>query len=113
MDVPCLDTFEGRFCYPGAGLCHFCQPQINTVSQNCGQQQPSVFWPDVIILVSNLRNQTQTAMVFVTHDLRLARLIADRAIVMDQGRIVSESIMDRLLTEPEHLIAQALVKAMI
>ncbi len=32
-----------------AGLCHFCQPQINTVSQNCGQQQPSVFWPDVII----------------------------------------------------------------
>ena len=72
--------------------------------------QPSILFLDVL---SNLRNQTQTAMVFVTHDLRLARLIADRAIVMDQGRIVSESIMDRLLTEPEHLIAQALVKAMI
>ena len=73
----------------------------------------SVAQADFLDVLSNLRNQTQTAMVFVTHDLRLARLIADRAIVMDQGRIVSESIMDRLLTEPEHLIAQALVKAMI
>ena len=73
----------------------------------------SVAQADFLDVLSNLRNQTQTAMVFVTHDLRLARLIADRAIVMDQGRIVSESIVDRLLTEPEHLIAQALVKAMI
>lgn len=73
----------------------------------------SVAQADFLDVLSNLRNQTQTAMVFVTHDLRLARLIADRAIVMDQGRIVSESIMDRLLTEPEHLIAQTLVKAMI
>ena len=46
-------------------------------------------------------------------DLRLARLIADRALVMDQGRIVSEAVIDRLLTEPDHPTAQALVKAVL
>lgn len=73
----------------------------------------SVAQAELLDVLTGLITRTDTAMVFVTHDLRLARLIADRALVMDQGRIVSEAIMDRLLTEPDHAIAEALVKAMI
>lgn len=53
------------------------------------------------------------AMILITHDLRMARLIADRVLVMSAGRIVAEAVTDRLLTEPDHPVAKALVRAII
>lgn len=45
--LPVLQGRQNRFRH-GCTM-PVCQPQINAVSQNGGQQQPSVFWPDVII----------------------------------------------------------------
>ncbi|AKJ36842.1 MULTISPECIES: ATP-binding cassette domain-containing protein [Gammaproteobacteria] len=73
----------------------------------------SVAQAALIDILMQLKHERATSMLFVTHDLRLARLIADRALVMDQGRIVSEAVIDRLLTEPDHPTAQALVKAVL
>lgn len=60
-----------------------------------------------------VRQEGGTAMILVTHDLRIARLIANRVLVMDAGRIVAEAVTDRLLTEPAHPVSEALVGAMI
>lgn len=73
----------------------------------------SVAQATFIDVLLQLKNDSTASMVFVTHDLRLAGLIADRVLVMDQGQIVSEAVTDRLLTEPQHPTAQALVKAMM
>ena len=60
-----------------------------------------------------VRQEGGTAMILVTHDLRIARLIADRVLVMDAGWVVAEAVTDRLMTEPVHPVAKALVEAMI
>ena len=73
----------------------------------------SVSQAEFIDCLLGLKAEQNLSMVFVTHDLRLARLIADRVLVMDRGKVVSQAVIDRMLTEPDHPTAEALVKAMI
>lgn len=42
----------------------------------------------VLDLLARLREQLGTAFLFITHDLRLARRLCDRVLVMEAGRIV-------------------------
>lgn len=42
------------------------------------------------------------AMVFITHDLGLARRVADRIIVMEAGRIVERGPIESVLDSPRH-----------
>lgn len=68
---------------------------------------------ELIDILRGLKRDRSTAMIFVTHDLAIAKLIADRIIVMDQGKIVEEAVCDRLLTAPQSSAAVDLVRAMI
>ncbi|MFN3293062.1 MAG: ABC transporter ATP-binding protein [Gemmobacter sp.] len=52
------------------------------------------------------------ALLLVTHDLHVARLLADRLIVLDAGRIVEAGPVAHLLAQPAHPATQALVAAM-
>jgi putative phosphonate transport system ATP-binding protein len=67
----------------------------------------------LLSLLSGLQRQTGVAMLLVTHDLRIARLIAHRVIVIDEGRIVEEAPPDRLIADPCHPAARDLVASMI
>lgn len=64
-------------------------------------------------LLRNLIRQLGLAVIFVTHDLAVARLIADRTIVMRQGRIVEEGLTDRVLDDPRHPYTQLLVASIL
>lgn len=64
-------------------------------------------------LLSDLQRKTGVAMLLVTHDLRIARLIAHRVIVLDEGALVEEATPDRLIADPDHPAACGLVSAMI
>lgn len=75
---------------------------LDTVSQS-----------QLIDILRGLKHDRSTAMLFVTHDLSIARLIADRIIVMDKGEIVEEAVCDRLLTDPQSSAATELVRAML
>lgn len=44
----------------------------------------------VIKLIKTIRERTGMAIVFVTHDLRLVRMLCDRVIVLAAGRIVED-----------------------
>ena len=44
----------------------------------------------VLALLAELRREMRLAMIFITHDLRIAAEIADRVIVLQNGRIVEE-----------------------
>ncbi|MFN3936659.1 MAG: ABC transporter ATP-binding protein [Gemmobacter sp.] len=52
------------------------------------------------------------AILLVTHDLHVARLLCDRTAVMDGGRLVEEGPTDAILARPRTPAAQALVAAM-
>jgi len=65
----------------------------------------------VLNLLGHLRRELGFAMVFVTHDLAAARLIADRILVMTSGRIVEEGSPDSIIGQPSNPYTQALVGA--
>lgn len=56
----------------------------------------------VIKLLMTLQQQLGFTAMFISHDLALVRLIADRVIVMYRGRIVEAGETERLFAAPAH-----------
>jgi len=46
--------------------------------------------------------QEHRTMVIVTHEMSFARDVADRAIFMDQGKIVEQGPAKELFSNPQH-----------
>lgn len=53
------------------------------------------------------------AVVIVTHDLGVARLLADRLLVMKAGEVVESGLTDRVLDDPRHPYTQLLVSSVL
>ncbi len=51
--------------------------------------------------------------VIVTHDLAVVRLLADRLMVMKDGRVVEEGLTDQVLDDPQHAYTQLLVSSVL
>lgn len=56
---------------------------------------------EVLNTIRALAEEKRT-MVIVTHEMRFARDVADRAIFMDQGRIVEQGEANALFSHPQH-----------
>jgi peptide/nickel transport system ATP-binding protein len=65
----------------------------------------------VLNLLGRIRRELGMAMLFVTHDLGAARVIADRIAVMYLGRIVEVGPADEIATAPAHPYTRALLGA--
>ncbi len=63
----------------------------------------------VLNLIGDLRRTLDMSVVFVTHDLSVARVVADRIAVMYLGRIVEIGPADDVINDPVHPYTQALV----
>lgn len=63
----------------------------------------------VLNLIGDLRRSLDMSVVFVTHDLSVARVVADRVAVMYLGRIVEIGPVDEVIARPTHPYTQALV----
>jgi peptide/nickel transport system ATP-binding protein len=65
----------------------------------------------VLNLLARLRAEFGMAMIFVTHDLAAARVVADRIAVMYLGRIVELGPSDEICAAPAHPYTKALLAA--
>ncbi|WP_109468099.1 ABC transporter ATP-binding protein [Albibacillus kandeliae] len=65
----------------------------------------------VLDLLSDLKSEMGLSMLFITHDLRVAREIADRIIVMQSGRIVEMSAAQTLFDAPQEDYTRRLLDA--
>jgi peptide/nickel transport system ATP-binding protein len=63
----------------------------------------------ILDLMRNLREQTETAIILITHDLGVVAEMCDRVDVMYAGRIVEEADVTRLFQEPKHPYTEALI----
>jgi putative phosphonate transport system ATP-binding protein len=63
----------------------------------------------ILDLILEIQQELKTAMVVVTHDLGVIRLLTDRAIVMKYGRIIESGLTDQILEDPQHAFTQRLV----
>ncbi len=64
-------------------------------------------------LLRQLTRQMQLAVVIVTHDLAVARLLAHRMMVMQRGCVVESGLTDRVLDDPQHPYTQLLVSSVL
>ena len=64
-------------------------------------------------LLRRLVRDVGVSVIIVTHDLGVARLLADRLIVMREGRLVESGLTDRLLDDPQEPYTQLLVSSVL
>ncbi|MEB8387238.1 ABC transporter ATP-binding protein [Rhodobacteraceae bacterium KMM 6894] len=66
----------------------------------------------VLQLLDNLRREQGVALLFVSHDLNVVRLLCSRIVVMYLGQVVESGPTDALFHAPRHPYTQALMSAM-
>jgi putative phosphonate transport system ATP-binding protein len=65
----------------------------------------------VLDLIREIRLQSGIAMLVVSHDLGVIRLLTERTLVMKQGRVVEAGLTDQILEDPQHPYSQLLVSS--
>jgi peptide/nickel transport system ATP-binding protein len=65
----------------------------------------------VMNLMLDLRDKYHIPYVFITHDIAVARYMADRIAVMYLGRIVEEAVTEEIIKHPTHPYTRALLLA--
>ncbi len=65
----------------------------------------------VLELLADIRNRTGKGVLFITHDIGAVAEIADRVVVMKNGRIVEEGPWDQVLHAPRDPYTAALIGA--
>ncbi len=63
----------------------------------------------ILNLLLDLQQELGLSYLFITHDLALARVLAQRVAVMEQGRIVECGATERVLSAPEHAATRRLL----
>ncbi|RZW56413.1 MAG: ABC transporter ATP-binding protein [Flavobacteriaceae bacterium] len=64
---------------------------------------------DVIQLLKSLQTTNEMSIIFISHDLALVSEIADRVLVMYQGKIVEEGSSETIFKSPNHNYTKALI----
>ncbi len=62
----------------------------------------------ILDLIKLLQDEEGTSVLFITHDIALARQIGDHAVVMNQGRIVESGTATEVIDHPQHAYTRAL-----
>ena len=64
-------------------------------------------------LIRGLVARLGIAVVLVTHDIGVARLLAGRIMVMQRGRVVEAGLTDQVLDDPHHAYTQLLASSVL
>ncbi|MBI1219190.1 MAG: dipeptide ABC transporter ATP-binding protein [Rhodobacteraceae bacterium] len=65
----------------------------------------------IMALLGELKQETGMAMIFITHDIGLVAGIADRVMVMQDGRAVEQGALAEVLDHPQHDYTRHLLHA--
>ncbi len=67
----------------------------------------------VLDLIRSIQEELGIAMMIVSHDLAVIRMMSDRTMVMLGGRVVEEGLTDQILEDPLHEYTQTLVSSLL
>ncbi|HIY04184.1 MAG TPA: ATP-binding cassette domain-containing protein [Candidatus Anaerotignum merdipullorum] len=67
----------------------------------------------VLDLIRNIKAKYGISILLVSHDLAVIRMLADRTIVMLDGKIIESGLTDQILEDPQHAYTQQLVHSLL
>ena len=67
----------------------------------------------VLDLIRKIRAKYGISILLVSHDLAVIRMLADRTIVMLDGKIIESGLTDQILEDPQHAYTQQLVHSLL
>ena len=65
----------------------------------------------IVDLLRDLQAKHNLAYLFISHDLKVVRALADEVVVMREGRVVEQSTAEEIFNAPKDPYTQALIKA--
>lgn len=65
----------------------------------------------ILKLLDRLQRELNLAYMFITHDLATVKAIADRVVVMLQGKVVEQGAKDEIFTPPHHEYTELLLSS--
>jgi len=65
----------------------------------------------IIDLLRHLQQRHKLAYLFISHDLKVVRALADEVIVMRQGKVVEQGPADRIFNTPQEAYTKVLIAA--
>jgi len=65
----------------------------------------------ILRLISDLQQDTGTAVVMITHDMGVVAEIADRVVVMKDSRVVEQGTVEQIFADPQQPYTKALLAA--
>jgi len=65
----------------------------------------------ILDLMGRLKEEFQTAILLITHDLGIVAETADRVVVMYAGKVVEEASVQEIFEHPQHPYTQGLLKS--
>ena len=86
------------------------EPQVLVADEPVSALDVSV-QGQILNLLRRLQKERNLTLIFITHDLAVARHMADRIVVMHLGKVVEEAGSDELFSRPVHPYTQALLSA--
>ncbi|MBM6595134.1 ABC transporter ATP-binding protein [Microvirga pudoricolor] len=66
---------------------------------------------EILNLLADLQRETNTAVLFITHDMGVVAEVADRVVVMRYGKVVEDRTVEDLFAEPGHDYTRQLLSA--
>lgn len=68
---------------------------------------------NVLDLIKKIQRELGVSMLVVSHDLGVIRMLADRTIVMLDGKIIEQGLTDQVMEDPQHPYTQQLVYSLL
>ncbi|MNW23681.1 ABC transporter ATP-binding protein [Arthrobacter sp. JUb115] len=87
-----------------------CEPRVLVADEPVSALDVSVR-AQVLNLLSDLVDDYQLTLVFVSHDLGVVRHICDNVVVMNEGRIVESGTTEQIYNSPQHAYTRTLVNS--
>jgi len=84
------------------------EPKLLIADEPTSFLDPSI-QAKILKLLLNLQEQRGLSMLFITHDIAMARKVSDRIAVMLGGSIVEEGPANQIITAPQHPYTESLV----
>lgn len=88
------------------------QPKVMLLDEITSALDPELVG-EVLGVVRQLAYETEMAMLLVTHEMRFAREISDRVIVIDHGRIVEEGSPEAVFEDPQEQRTKDFLQAVL